>query len=291
MADLIRRFVLLAILMVGVSMGYGLAATDYKERVTDMTSMQLADDLAIVRKGRILFSHHCVGANIIMGIKRLDADVPGESHIRLSTLDEAATAKGPMFIHFSGGQNGEPKTKIDSFAATIRGETRLKPDLAFMKFCYVDFNPQTDVGELFEYYRNAIEVLKREHPEIRFVHVSVPLTVQPTGLKARIYRMIGREVWEDAANVRRAEFNRLLKENFGADLVFDLARVEALAPDGRLTTFEQGGQIYLSLYPGYAEVDGEHLNTTGQQVAGAAIIRFIAEKLKGSGSAHSIKGA
>jgi hypothetical protein len=286
MADMKRRLLLSAILLVGANISFGIAATANNEKGSNMTTMQLADDLATVRKGRILFSHHSVGANIIMGVKRLDAEVPGGNHIRVSSLEEAATSKGSMLIHFSGGQNGEPKTKIDSFAATIRGEARLKPDLAFMKFCYVDFNPRTDVGELFNYYRNTIGALKREHPEIRFAHVAVPLTVKPTGLKARIYRLIGREVWEDAANVRRAEFNRLLKENFGADSVFDLARVEASAPDGLLTTFEQGGQAYLSLYPGYAENDGEHLNTTGQQVAGAAIIQFMAERLKGGDSAH-----
>jgi hypothetical protein len=110
--------------------------------------------------------------------------------------------------------------------------------------------------------------------------------VQLTGLKWRIFRLIGKEVWEDAANVKRAEFNRRLNESFGADSVFDLARIEATAPDGRLTTFEYGGQSYPSLYPGYAEDDGEHLNTAGQQVAGAAIIRFMAEGLKGRGSAR-----
>ena len=71
----------------------------------------------------------------------------------------------------------------------------------------------------------------------------------------------------------------LLKKNFGADPVFDLARLEATAPDGHLTTFEQGGQSYLSLYSGYAEDEG-HLNTLGQQVVGAGAIKFMAEGLK-----------
>jgi len=250
-----------------------------------MTTIQLAADLAAVRQVRILFLHHSVGTNIITGIKQLDAEVSGKNHIRLASLEEAAISKGPMLIHFSGGQNGEPKTKIDSFAATIRGEVRLKPDLAFMKLCYVDFNPRTDVDELFAYYRNTIEALKREHPEIRFAHVTVPLKMRPTGLKWRMFRLIGKEVWEDMANVKRAEFNRRLKESFGADSVFDLAHVEATTPDGTLTTFDQNGQSYLSLYPGYTE-DGGHLNTVGQQTAGASAIRFMAEELKGYGSAQ-----
>jgi hypothetical protein len=287
MADKNRYLWLVVVLLLGASISYGYssAATADNEKGSNVMMMQLAADLAVVRQGRILFSHHSVGANIIMGVKRLDSEIHGGSHIRLVSLEEAATSKGPMLIHFSGGQNGEPKTKIDSFAASIRGGTRPKPDLAFMKFCFVDFNPRTDVDDLFGYYRSIIEALKREHPEIRFAHVTVPLTTWPTGLKWRVFRFIGKEVWEDAANVKRAEFNRRLKESFGADSVFDLARVEALAPDGHLTTFEQGGQSYLSLYPGYTE-DGGHLNTVGQQVAGAAAIQFMAEGLKVRGSAR-----
>jgi len=263
--------------LLGASIGY--AATGDKGRESKVTTMQLAADLAAVRQGRILFSHHSVGANILTGIKRLDAEISGGVRLRMASLGEATTSTEPAFIDVTGGQNGEPKTKIDFFAATIRGETRLKPDLAFMKFCYVDFNPQTDIDDLFGYYRSTLEALKREHPEIRFAHVTVPVTRWPTELKWRIFRLIGKEVWDDATSMKRAEFNRRIKESFGADPVFDLARVEATAPDGSLTTFEQGGLNYLSLYPGYTE-DGGHLNMVGQQVVGAAAIRFLVEALK-----------
>lgn len=239
----------------------------------------LATNLATIRHGRILFSHHSVGANIISGIKIIDAE-NSNAQLQFASLKEAGGSNGAVIFDISGGRNGAPKTKIDFFAATLRGEKNLKPDLAFMKLCYVDFNPRTDVGELFDYYRHTIQTLKREFPEIRFAHVTAPLTVWPTESKWKMYRLLGREVWEDAANVKRAEFNRLLKETFGTDPVFDLAQVEATAPDGSLTTFDQDGQKYPSLYPGYTE-DGEHMNATGQRVAGMAAIRFMAEGLKG----------
>ena len=85
--------------------------------------------------------------------------------------------------------------------------------------------------------------------------------------------------------MKRAEFDRLLKETFGADPVFDLSRIEATAPDGHLTTFEERGQNYLSLYPGYTE-DGGHLNTVGQQVAGEAFIHFLAVGLQAHSSSR-----
>jgi hypothetical protein len=245
-----------------------------------MTTTQLAADLATIHDSRILFSHHSVGANILAGVKRLDAENAAGGRLRFATLEEAATLKGPALIDISGGRNREPKTKIDFFAATIRGQTRMKPDIAFMKLCFVDFNPQTDVDDLFNYYRNTLEALKREFPEIHFVHVTAPLTTWPTGLKWKMFRYMGREVWEDAANVKRAEFNRRLKETFGADSVFDLASAEATAPDGRLTTFEHGGLSYPSLYTGYAEDEG-HLNALGQQIVGEAAIRFMAKAIRG----------
>jgi hypothetical protein len=184
MADMNRYLRLPVMLLLAASIGYGSAATAVKAKETNVTSTQLAADLAVVRQGRILFSHHSVGANLLEGIKRLDEQNSGGTHLRLVSLEDAATSKGPMLIHFSGGQNGWPKSKVDAFAAAIRGEKGLKPDLAFMKFCYVDFDPQTgDVEDIFNYYRSTIEALKREHPEIRFAHVTVPLTTWPTGLK------------------------------------------------------------------------------------------------------------
>jgi len=283
MADSNRYLWLPTILLLWACIGFGIATTPDNERKSNVTPTQLADDLAVARQGRIFFSHHSVGANILMGVKRIDSEIPGERHIRVSSIDEAVSSKGPMLIEFTGGENKEPKTKIDAFAEAIRGESHLKPDLAFMKFCFVDFNPQTDVEDLFGYYRKTIEALKREHKEIRFAHVTVPLTPWPTELKWKIFRLIGKEVWEDAANIKRAEFNRRIKESFGTDLVFDLASIEATAPDGRLTTFEQDGHSYLSMYPGYTDDNG-HLNVSGQQFAGAAVIHFMAEGLKGRNS-------
>lgn len=283
MAKTKRCLSLAVMLILGTSVCGRPAAAASFEKESHVTKTQLTADLATVRHGRILFSHMSVGTDILAGIKRLDAENPGGDRVHLAPLEEAVVTREPVLIDVSGGRNGEPKTKIDFFAATIRDGVRLKPNLAFMKFCYVDFNPRTDVDELFNYYRSTIETLKREHPEIRFAHVTVPLMEQPTGLKWRIYRLIGREVWEDAANVKRAQFSKRLIETFKSDPVFDLASVEATAPDGRLTKFEQGGQSYLSLYPGYT-VDGGHLNPAGQRAAGSAAIRFLAEGLRARGA-------
>jgi hypothetical protein len=239
---------------------------------------QLAADLAVLRQARIYFYHHSVGENLLAGIARLDEEAGG-GRLRLASVQEAAAIAGPVLAHGEGGHNKDPKSKIDFFAAAIRGDPRLRPDLAFMKFCYVDFNPGTDVDELFAHYRETIEALKREFPAIRFAHVTAPLTDHPTDLKASMQRLLGREVWADASNAKRAEFSRRLAESFAGDPVFDLALAEATAPDGTRSTFELGGRRYLSLLPAYTD-DGGHLNADGQRTAGSAAIRFAAEALR-----------
>jgi hypothetical protein len=243
----------------------------------DMTT-PLDADLAVARKGRIFFSHHSVGRNVLAGIQSLDARAGGE-RLQVVDLDEALMRPGPLLAHASGGRNQDPKSKIDYFAATLRGTSALAPDLAFMKLCYVDFEPRTDVEGLFAHYRSTLEALKREHPRIRFAHVTVPLMESPSDLKSSLRRLLGREVWEDASNARRTEFNQRLVEAFGADPVFDLARAETIGPDGSSVTRSQGQGQVPSLHPAWSE-DGGHLNAAGQQVAGAAAIRFLGSALR-----------
>lgn len=261
------------LLVASVGCGPAVSTRDAGGESTTM-SQQLAADLKVIGQRRILFVHHSVGVNILAGVERLDAEAGG-GHLLMAWLPRASAIEGPVLAHGGGGRNKDPKSKIDFFAATIRNEPRLKPDVAFMKLCFVDFEPGTDVEDLFSHYQRTLESLKREHPEIRFAHVTAPLFKRPSDLKSSLNRLLGREVWEDAANVKRAEYNRRLIESFPSDPVFDLARVEATGPDGSVTAFEQAGRKVPSLNPIYTD-DGGHLNDLGQRAAGAAMIRFLA---------------
>jgi len=246
---------------------------------------QLRAELEVLRGGRVLFLHHSVGRNILDGVARLDAEAGG-GKLRFATVDEAVGMDGPVVVEAGGGRNTDPKSKIDAFAALAReAGARLRPDVAFMKLCYVDFNPRTDVDDLFAHYQRTLEALKRELPAIRFAHVTVPLTRRPTELKWRLRRLAGLEVWEDDANVKRAQFNARLFAAFGADPIYDLARAESTGPDGKPSVFEQGGVQYPALDARYTE-DGGHLNVLGQQVAGSAAVRFAAAALKHQSAAR-----
>ncbi len=243
-------------------------------------TQQLAADLAKVKEARILFSHHSVGRNVLAGVSRVESEVGGRP-IRLVSIEEAGALDGALLAHGSGGRNGDPRSKIDFFAATLRGDRALRLQLAFMKLCYVDFDPATDVDALFEHYRRTLEALRREYPEIRFAHVTVPLHRRPSDVKSVLRRLAGREVWEDRANAKRAEFNRRLLEAFPDDPVFDLARLESTGPHGDVATFELDGRSYPSLHPALTD-DGGHLNAVGERAAAVAAIRFMAGALPAS---------
>lgn len=169
---------------------------------------------------------------------------------------------------------------MDYFADVIRKQS-LAPELAFMKFCYVDFDPNTDTDAIFEYYRQTLDALRQQFPNIKFAHVTVPLVTQPMALKARAQRLLGRAVWEDLANIKRHEFNRRLIEAYGAEPIFDLARAESTRPDGSRETFEYEGREYYDLVPEYTDDDG-HLNTVGQDAVAPEMLRFMASALETS---------
>jgi hypothetical protein len=232
--------------------------------------------LTRVRGARVFFSHHSVGADLLEGMGGLAA--AAGSPLKLMSLDQAATDPGPGWLDAEGGVNKDPRGKIDFFADAIRHRTELKPKLAFMKFCFVDFNPHTNVDELFAHYESTLGALEKEHPEITFAHVTVPLSRRPTELKWRIRRVLGRMVWEDEANVKREQFNQRLLERFRGDPIFDLARLESTRLDGSREAFEHGGGVVHSLDPEYARDEG-HLNDLGKRRLGGELVRFVAKSL------------
>jgi hypothetical protein len=150
------------------------------------------------------------------------------------------------------------------------------PRVALMKFCYVDFTPSTNSDSLFRSYEDLITSLRRRYPEVSFVHVTVPLTARPTGLKDTVKRWLGRTVRKDEANRRRGLFNHRLRRTFRNETLFDLARIESTRPDGTLESFRgRDGTTIAALFPGYTS-DGGHLNERGRDLAAAEFARVVA---------------
>ena len=243
--------------------------------------MQTADliraQLETVRGARVFFAHHSVGQNLLDGVQALSsrAGVP----LKMAPLTDAGFP-GPVWLEGSGGTNKDPRSKIDDFGARLTSRPSLDVELAFLKLCYVDFHPRTDVDSLFACYHDAMMALQRRRPEVTFGHVTVPLTARPRDLKSRVRRALALEVWEDAANARRCEFNQRLREHFSHQPLFDLARAEATRPDGASQSFRLAGVTYASLVASYTD-DGGHLNALGQRRLGSALLAFVAGALQG----------
>ncbi|OPY00315.1 MAG: hypothetical protein A4E58_00068 [Syntrophorhabdus sp. PtaB.Bin006] len=225
---------------------------------------------------RIYFGHQSVGNNILEGIK----DVMNEHrNIKLNIVQIAAPTdiKSPMLGHSRIGKNVDPRSKVQEFAALMSAGIGENTDVAFFKFCYVDVTAKTDVEKLYKGYKDAMDTLRKLYPKTAIIHVTVPLTVSKTSMKTRLKKLLGKkEMWEYDDNVRRNEFNELLRKEYqGKQPLFDLARIESTYPDGTRSSFTKGENTYDSLVPEYT-YDGGHLNEKGRRVVAEALLVFLA---------------
>jgi len=232
------------------------------------------DDLQRLAGKRIFFGHQSVGVNILDGLKRIIEDCPG-SELAVIETEDPAVLESPVFAHAMIGRNHDPASKMEHFMKIIDNGFGGKTDIAFFKFCYVDFDDSTDPNEVFVAYRTVFSTLEERYPHTRFVHMTMPLLRQRRGLKVFIKKLIGRGSQRDSQNAKRNEYNRLLIGTYeGQDPVFDLAGIESTHGDGSRETYQWGGGTYFALVPDYTE-DGGHLNETGQRLVAKHLVRFL----------------
>jgi hypothetical protein len=222
-------------------------------RIALMTLL-FASSFSAAAEPRIYFGHQSVGANILQGVKELG--------VSLSIKDE--------FL----AENGAPLKKLENFKAAVGEGSRY--DIALVKFCYVDVDAGTDARALFERYRATLDELRAKNPRSVFVHVTLPLTAVQTGPKALVKRLLGRAPYGTIENVRREEYNRLLRATYaGREPIFDLARLESIAPDGTAVTVTWNGATAPAMSGAYTD-DGGHLNTRGRALAAREFVTVLA---------------
>jgi hypothetical protein len=203
---------------------------------------------------RIYFGHQSVGANILQGVKELGVSLP--------IKDE--------FL----AENGDPLRKLRNFKAAVGEGSRY--DIALVKFCYVDINADTDAHALFERYRATLDELHAKNPRTVFVHVTLPLTTVQSGPKALAKRLLGRAPYGTVENLRREEYNRLLRATYaGREPIFDLARLESIAPDGTTASVTWNGATAPVMSSAYTD-DGGHLNVKGRARAAQEFVTVLA---------------
>lgn len=158
---------------------------------TEKEEYQFKNKYKYYREGQSyedFFGHQSVGGNILDGIKDLDK----ESEISIIPTREAIQITESAIYHASIGQNGSPQNKIDDFSALLNSGIGDKIDLAFMKFCYLDFNKNTDIQSVFASYSATISQLQTKYPNIQFIHTTVPLISNNMTAKDWIKRILGR---------------------------------------------------------------------------------------------------
>lgn len=234
-------------------------------------------ELRAIQNKKIIFAHHSVGKNILDGLH--DIMMEAGIDINVVSINHNVPKDKLKFVDFNPGKNTQPKTKIDSFVSKIQElGSDYVPDIAFMKFCYIDFLQETDVDAVFTYYKKNLIMLKNKRPDIKFVHFTAPLMKRSDDFKVKIMRLIGRDHWIDVTNVKRAKFNELLLKTFSNDPVFDIAKIESTHLDGSRQEFLYKEQTYNSMVPEYTD-DGGHLNILGQRVVAKEFIHFLAHSL------------
>lgn len=218
---------------------------------------------------RIFFGHQSVGANLLDGVTDL---AQGRVTLRAARTPDAFAT--PALVHTPVGKNEDPASKVADFEAALAA-IEGRAEVAFMKFCYVDFTPATDVEAVFSTYAAALERLRARYPAVTFVHLTVPLTVVQGGPKAWLKRLFGGAPWGERENAVRHRFNELLRTRLAGQPLFDLAAAEATKPDGTSSFVERDGQVVPALVPAYSD-DGQHLNGEGRRRVAEALLTFLA---------------
>lgn len=237
-------------------------------------------DWSNLAKKKIYFGHQSVGNNILDGVQDIIGENPDiQLHIIESHTQDAFNPYA--FAHSDVGQNINPDSKIIEFAKFMEKGLGNNADIAFMKFCFVDIHSGTDLQQIFNNYKTKMAELKKKYPETIFVHFTVPLTSNPTGLKAFakqlktiVKNIIGRIEMYD--NTVKFKFNEMMrKEYMGKEPLFDLALYEAANRNGEVLTYKKNGRISAYTLRNEYTMDGGHLNETGRKFVAEQLLIFL----------------
>jgi len=227
-------------------------------------------------KIKFFWGHQSVGSNILGGMQEL-LSTHSQIPLEIVSVKEPYTLAPGVLNHSSVGNNSDPSSKIKDFVKMVESGIGNQADFAFFKFCYIDFNARSDVNAVFEKYKEAMQALEEKYPETQFMHATIPLLKVQTGPKAWVKKIIGRTLDGTKDNVKRCEFNDMLRAEYqGKDPIFDIAKAESTRPDGSRETFVQDGKTYFALVPAYTS-DGGHLNKVGSRYLASELLSLLVD--------------
>lgn len=246
---------------------------EMKVNLTDLEQISQNKWVELAQK-RIFFGHQSVGNNIIKGFKFIMAN----SKITNLNIQESSNPNDytlPIFGHARIGNNCDPISKIKDFSKIMNNMIGEKVMVAGFKFCYVDFNADTDIMNIFSHYLETMEALKIKYPKVIFIHFTVPVTKLPNDIVSKVKRLLKIAIQEDNNNYKRNEFNNLLRDKYRKEgTLFDLAAIESTSPNGIESNLVVNGIKIPSLLPNYTE-DGGHLDEYGRVVVAKKMLEFL----------------
>jgi len=251
--------------------GEGMASSS-SETASTRPSLEVVTRLG---HARVFFAHQSVGQNIVEGLEALRVGTDATA-LRILKLEDATPDMTPAFIHARLGTNGDPKGKTDAFVAALENGLGNSVDIAFQKYCFVDFEANTDVHAVFNYYRASMERLQQRFPKLTILHVTAPIVVVQSGPRAIVKKWIGRTPDYYPENAVREQFNELMRAQYGrSGRLFDLAAIEATRPGAAPEPMMFQGRRLYTLLPEYSS-DGGHLNDDAQRRVASALVSFLA---------------
>ena len=225
----------------------------------------------------IYFGHQSVGSSVCTGVEGLAKDYA--VGLRVVQTHEPETVTGPAVVHFLAGQHRDYASKNAAVLRLLESETRARNPVVLLKYCYGDITYQREYRLLFDAYRDTVDTIQFEHPDVTLVHTTIPLTIAETGLKARTKQYLGRTSTRDAA-IARHRYNELVRAEFGAsEPIFDLAKVQATRPDGMVAGFTAGGSTIETLAPENT-ADGTGLNPRCSRIAAEKLLDVLADVIE-----------
>ena len=228
---------------------------------------------------KIYFGHQSVGFNIMDGVNDLMEENP-QIRLRIVKTRNIEDFGNNIFGHSEIGKNLDPKSKIKDFQQVIENDLGNVVDIAFFKFCYVDFDTKTKLSEIFENYRKTMKDLQDNYPDTKFIHATIPISSDPEGLKSWIKKakdllkgILGRANMYD--NGIKKIYNDMLRDQYlGKEPVLDIEAIESTFPDGTRREFTKNGKTYYSMVPAYTN-DGGHLNKAGRKKVAEQLLLLL----------------
>ncbi len=229
----------------------------------------------------IFFAHQSIGDEIIEGLKETVKEHEFIS-LNIVELTDQYVFDKPALVHTRLGQCRYPQSKIEGFRDILDNRIGSSVDIAFMKFCYMDVTFESDAEVLFLQYCQTIEGLKNRFPNIKFLHVSVPIgskvRKKRTILRESAKMLIGRPSALDD-NLRRMQYNRLLTNSYSGSGLFDFALIESLNSKNRKTfTTVMGTEGVAVKACEYSDYDRgfAHLNLMGSKKTAEQLLITLA---------------